>query len=72
VAAIVKVSILVSLASAWLGVCIAGIVHAWEFLRYLRKQISGARHPASLQLQYESRSAASAAPAPSYCGLSLR
>jgi hypothetical protein len=51
VAAIVNVSILVSLASAWLEVCIAGIVHTWEFLRYLRKRISGVRHPASWQLQ---------------------
>jgi hypothetical protein len=50
VAAIVNVSILVSLASAWLGVCI-GIAHTWELLRYLRKRISGARHPASPQLQ---------------------
>ncbi|MGC1449788.1 MAG: hypothetical protein WA830_07090 [Candidatus Sulfotelmatobacter sp.] len=49
-AAIVNVSILVSLASAWLGVCIAGIVHTGELRRYLRKRISGARHPASLQL----------------------
>jgi hypothetical protein len=51
VAAIVNVSILVSLASAWLGVCIAGIVQTWEFLGYLRKRISGAGHPASLELQ---------------------
>jgi hypothetical protein len=51
VVAIVNASILISLASAWLGLCIAGVIQTWGFLRYLRKRISGARHPASLQVQ---------------------
>lgn len=51
IAAIVNVSILISLASAWLGLCIAGIVETWQFLRYVRKRTSSARHPASLPVQ---------------------
>jgi hypothetical protein len=51
VAAIVNVSILVSLASAWLGVCIAAMVQTWQFLKYLRKRTSGLQRPASLGVQ---------------------
>jgi len=51
VAAIVNVSILIGLASAWLGLAIALIVHAWQFLKYVRKQISVARPPTSLQVR---------------------
>lgn len=50
-AAIVNVSILISIAGAWLGLCIAAVVQTWQFLRYLRKRTSAARHPASLGVQ---------------------
>jgi hypothetical protein len=50
IVAIVNVSVLISLACAWIGVCIGGIVQTWQFLKYIRKQISHARHPASLQV----------------------
>ncbi len=46
--AIVNVSILISVAGAWLGLCIAAIVQAWEFLSYLRKRISAPRQTASV------------------------
>ena len=49
IAAIVNVSILVSVAFMWLGVCIAAIVQTWEFLRYLRDRASAApQHTASV------------------------
>jgi len=51
VAAIVNVSILVSLVCAWIGLCIAMIVHLWRLLRYVRKKMFGAGQPASLQLR---------------------
>jgi hypothetical protein len=51
VAAIVNVSILISLAGAWLGLSIAMVIHVWQFLVYLRKRVSGARNAASLQAQ---------------------
>jgi len=41
-AAIVNVSILISVAGAWLGLCIAAIVQTWQFIRYLSNRISGA------------------------------
>jgi hypothetical protein len=37
VAAIVNVSVLIGLASCWLGFGIAMVVYAWKFLKYLRK-----------------------------------
>jgi hypothetical protein len=40
-AAIVNVSILVSVASAWLGLCIAAVAQTWQFLQFLRKRPSG-------------------------------
>jgi hypothetical protein len=49
VAAIVNVSILVSLAASWLGLCIALVIHLWRFLRYVSKRASGTQQPASLQ-----------------------
>jgi hypothetical protein len=49
VAAIVNVSILLSLAATWLGISIGMVVHVWQFLVYLRKRDSNARQAASLQ-----------------------
>ena len=49
VAAIVNVSILISLICAWVGLSIAFIVHAWQLLRSIRKASSGSQQPASLQ-----------------------
>ncbi len=46
IAAVVNVSILISMGAAWLGLCIAAIVQTWEFLRYLRRRDSGARQSA--------------------------
>ena len=51
VAAIVNVSILLSLASVWIGLCIAGAVQLWQLLKYMRKRVSSAGLPASLQVQ---------------------
>jgi len=49
IAAVVNVSILVSLASAWLGLCIAAVVQTWQLLRYFDKRaIRGER---SVRLQ---------------------
>lgn len=48
-AAIVNVSILISLMCAWIGFCIALIVHTWKFVRVLRKTSSGSQQTASLQ-----------------------
>jgi hypothetical protein len=50
-AAIVNVSILISIAGAWLGLCIAVVVQTWQFLLYLRKRPSAAERPASLGAQ---------------------
>lgn len=50
-AAIVNVSILASVVCTWLGVCIAAIIQSWEFLRYLRKRVSGTQQPASFGAQ---------------------
>jgi hypothetical protein len=50
-AGIVNVSILVSIAFAWLGVCIAAIVQTWEFMRYLRKRTSALQRPGSIAAQ---------------------
>lgn len=49
VSAIVNVSILISLVCAWIGFCIALIVHTWKFIRALRKASSGSQQTASLQ-----------------------
>jgi hypothetical protein len=51
VAAIVNVSILVTLVCAWLGLSIALLVHIWRLLSYMRKRFFGPRQPASLQAQ---------------------
>jgi hypothetical protein len=47
-AAIVNVSILLSVAATWLGVCIATVFQSWQFMRYLRKRTSGGHLPESL------------------------
>jgi hypothetical protein len=39
IAAIVNVMILISLAAAWLGLCIAGTIQTWEFLQLVRKRM---------------------------------
>jgi len=49
--AIVNVSILVSVACTWLGVCIAAFIQTWAFLRYLRKRPSPPWRPVSLGLR---------------------
>jgi len=38
VAAIVNVSILLSLAGTWIGLCIAGFLQTWQLLRHFRKR----------------------------------
>jgi hypothetical protein len=49
IAAIVNVSILISLVCTWIGVGIGGAVHTWELLKYIRKQRIS-HEPASLQV----------------------
>lgn len=39
IAAIVNALILISLAATWLGLCIAGTIQTWEFLRLVRKRM---------------------------------
>src|SRR5271157_508737 len=51
VAAVLNSSILLSLAAAWLGVCIAAAIQTWQFLGFIRHRISGAGQPASLHVQ---------------------
>ncbi len=50
-AAVVNVSILISVAATWIGVCIAAIVQTWQFVRYLYKRTTGAQRPASFGVQ---------------------
>jgi len=51
IAAIVNVSILISVGGAWLGLSIAAVVQTWEFLRYLRNRTSAPRQIASIGAQ---------------------
>jgi hypothetical protein len=51
VVAIVNVSLLISVAATWLGLCIATVIQTWEFLRYLRKRVSPPRGIVSLILR---------------------
>jgi hypothetical protein len=37
VAAIVNVTVLMVLASTWLGMCIAACIQTWQLLRHIRK-----------------------------------
>jgi hypothetical protein len=48
--AVVNASVLISLASTWLGLSIAGVVQTWHLMRYLRKRLSDANVPASLSV----------------------
>jgi hypothetical protein len=50
IAAIVNVSILVSLICTWLGLCIATIVQTWQSVRLLTRKESFACGPASLRV----------------------
>jgi hypothetical protein len=49
--AIVNVSLLVSVASTWLGMCIATVIQTWAFLRYLRNRISAPQRAAAIGAQ---------------------
>jgi hypothetical protein len=51
VVAIVNVSLLISVAATWLGLCIAAVVQTWALLRYLRKRPSTPRGIVSLILR---------------------
>jgi len=51
VAAIVNMSILISVASTWLGLCIAAILQTREFLRSVRKRISAPQRSAFIGVQ---------------------
>lgn len=51
VAAIVNVSILISLYCMWLGFCIALLFHIWQLLKYLRRRFLAVKSTASLQMQ---------------------
>jgi hypothetical protein len=48
VAAIVNLSILLTLVVTWLGLCIAGILQTWQLMRKLRKRTLHERDPALL------------------------
>jgi hypothetical protein len=50
VATWVNVSVLLALAGTWLGLCIAGVIQAWQLLRHLRKRASHACGPALLRM----------------------
>ena len=47
-AAIVNLSILLSLAGTWFGLCVASVIQVWQLLVHLRKRISGGQQPATL------------------------
>ncbi len=49
VAAIVNVSILISLAGAWLGLSIAIVIHLWKVFRFFRKRRAQVHEPLSLE-----------------------
>jgi hypothetical protein len=51
VAAVVNVSILLSVVGAWIGLSIAAVVQTWQFIRHLLKQESGPQRPASIAAQ---------------------
>lgn len=50
IAAIVNVSVLLSLVFTWFGVCIAAIVQTWQLMRYFLNRASHARDPALLRM----------------------
>jgi len=49
VAAIVNVSVLLTLACVWFGFCIAGLIQTWQLVCYFRKRAFHARDPALLR-----------------------
>jgi hypothetical protein len=51
IAAMVNASILLSLAGTWLGLSIAIVVQSWEFMRSLRKRISGVQQSTPMQVR---------------------
>ncbi len=48
IAAIVNISILIALLATWFGVAIGTVVHIWQLLSQIRKQVSGTHQPAFL------------------------
>ena len=50
IVAIVNASLLIALLCTWVGASIGGVVHTWEFLKYLRKHRSLSQQSASLQV----------------------
>jgi hypothetical protein len=48
IAAVVNLSILISIASTWLGLCIATVVQTWELMRYFCKRTSAPQRAAPL------------------------
>jgi hypothetical protein len=50
VAAIVNVSVLLTLACVWFGFCIAGLIQTWQLVCHFRKRASHARDPALLRM----------------------
>ena len=49
VAALINVSILLSLIGVWFGLSIAIVIQAWRFLRAIRKRSPASRQPAALE-----------------------
>ena len=52
VAAIVNLSVLLTLAVTWIGLCIAGLLQAWTLMRHFRKRAAHARDPALLRMLF--------------------
>ena len=50
IVAVVNASILVSLVCAWLGLCVAVVVHAWQFMRSFTRKETFAHPTASLHV----------------------
>lgn len=46
IAAILNASIMICLASVWLGLCIAAVIQTWQFLRHVRQRRSFTQQPA--------------------------
>jgi len=51
VAAIVNVSLLIAMASTWLGLSIAGVIQVWEVMKYIQKRMTTVSHSASMQVR---------------------
>lgn len=52
IVAVVNLSVLLTLAVSWFGLCIAGIIQAWQLMRHLRKRTAHARDRALLQMLF--------------------